>query len=462
LLFILLAFVGFWYFLMSGGAELIVSEETTVITEPLKSDGKTVDFFQAIQKMTEPDIQADENGFRDVVLAFGRGIFEIDINNAGWQYLAMCETLGIDPLTPPVFLLENLRPDAIHFNDEGLNAVQAAIAKQHYFVPPVRRNEGDLVFSSQPLAAYSFHVPLTSQFQQRAMSRFSRENNLAGAWKDILTSIRLYRFVTIQAVWRNVLNGGKIDEMLATPVDEVVATLSQWTPEQLEQAMRDLESLPNWQDQQTTLTVIQFMLLDLISATNDLDGLRVNLPGEVREMMDVFRIIAFDWNLVAKELNREFRAYGKLMEQATGKSLDEQFELLRLRQPEETSATDIFRNQEKLNAKMQGLVQELIEVEGPAVLVASGRSKLTGAFAGNLLVSWAAGELYRLQLMEESRCQALRLALALERYHREHQKYPDSLDELRLKAMPMNVSLEYEKQDNGYRIQNKVMLLERP
>ena len=66
----------------------------------------------------------------------------------------------------------------------------------------------------------------------------------------------------------------------------------------------------------------------------------------------------------------------------------------------------------------------------------------------------AAGEMYRLQLIEESRCQALRLAFALEQFHREHSQYPHSLEPLRLPPMTWDMHLQYERQGEGYRIWN--------
>jgi hypothetical protein len=255
------------------------------------------------------------------------------------------------------------------------------------------------------------------------------------------------------------------EEWLLTPVDEVMATLPKWTPEQLEQAIKDLESLPNWQDWKTTLTIIQYTLLDLISVTNDLEGWCNSLPIEVQEMAKLLRVLAFDWNLVAKELNSEIKAYGELMKQAEEENLDEQFEMLRLRQPGVPNVELRMGNPEEMQIWMLSLMRDdFRKWEDLPVnpLFTLGRSKMTGMLAGHLLVTWAAGELYRLQLMEESRCQALRFALALERYHRENQKYPDSLEELPLKEMSMNVHLEYEKQGEGYRIQNKVFSLEKP
>jgi len=440
----------------------MVSEETTVITEPLKSDGKTVDFFRAIQTMTEPEIPANENGFRDIVLGYGEAVFEADVNrrDSRKDYLAMCTHLGIDPQTPPelsVSSTHNAASDIHRWLDQvgkGLDVIQTAVAKPHYFVPMIRQSEKDLVLMSQPFAVYEFHGELSDALQTRAQFLLLSKKTAEG-WNDILASIRLFRYVTIYQAWLEAITSG--ETQLLSPVIDVSPACEHWTPEQLSQAIKDLESLPNWQDRKTALTILQYTLLDIISATNDLDGLSRSLPREVREMADVLRVIAFDWNLVAKELNHEINAYGELLERAEGKRLDDQFDMLHLRQLGERQR-DMALNKDVLPE----FVRDHIESGGSLdILFTSGRSKLTGALAGKILVSWAAGELYRIQLMEETRCQALRLVLALELYHRENQKYPDSLEELHLKAMPVNMYLEYGKQGEGYRLMNKVFQLEK-
>ena len=458
LLLIFLLLVGCYYCCFTGGTPLEVSPETSVITEPLKSDGKTVDFHQAIQKLIEPEIiQANENGFRDVLLAFGQAMFEND-----WQYRKTCEHFGIDPQTPPQFALENPRRANVRFDNESLNAVQAAVAKPHYSIPLVRRNESDLVLTSLPAAVQKFHEQLKSAFRDRAAARFKEGDNVAEAWKDILTAVRLARFVVLRPTYQSAHLDALDDESRLTPVADIIAVLPKWTPEQLEQAVKDLESLPNWKDRQTTLQIMQFICLDLLSATDDFGNLaaRLGLQKEDRDVLMALQIIAFDWNLVAKAMNSEFKAYGELIDQAEGKSLEEQFELLSLRQPGERH--DLHPNEERLQEKIEELLLDRIETgEGWNILFTPVRSKLTGALAGRLFVSWAAGEMYRLQLMEEAHCQALRLAFALELYRREHQTYPDSLEELRLNPMTPNIDFEYEKFGERYRLYNKAFQLEK-
>ena len=455
LILIILGLVAFYYSIVSGGVPLVVSEETTIITEPMKSDGETVDFHQAIQEMVQPNVQPDENGFMVVWRGYGREILDsIDREGIRRQYLVMCEQFGIDPQAPPTWSLPRWTPaDPERWLTEvgkGLDAVQSATAGTHYFVPLVRDSEKDLVVMSLPFAMYAFHEKLSDALHQRAKIRLESDDT-AGAWKDILASLRLFRHVTVNQAWLTELNGGD-SESLLTPVSEIVGTLPQWTTEQLEQAIKDLESLPNWQDRQTMLRMLQFMMLDTLSVTNDFPGLGsrlgVEFPGEDLWTLQALQRIGFDWNLVAKEINHEMKSYGELLEKVADDRLEEQFAALQLRPMQKS-----FRMPDQAEWQ-EFAVNHSRRIEDNPFL-APGRSRLIGAMMG-YLGTRVAGEMYRLQLIEDSRIQALRLALALEQFCRENSHYPDSLVELDLQP---KMQLQYERQGNGYRIWNLVFQL---
>ena len=437
LILIALGVAAVYYSIFTGGAPLVVSPETTVIVEPLKPDG-TVDFHQAIQTMIEPEVQPDENGFMTVWRGYGREIYDsIDREELRQQYLGMCDRFGVNPLTPPTWADANA----------GLDAVQIAAVQPHYFIPAARVNETDLVIASQPIAIYAFHEKLSDSFRQRAHARFTA-NDPAGAWRDILTSMRLFRRVTINQAWLKELSG-KNSEALLTPVAEIIGTLPEWTPQQLEQAIKDLESVPDWQDRQTMLTTIQFIMLDTLSATNDLsrldNRLHIDLPAEIRNMLHILQHVGFDWNLVAKELNTEMKVYGELLERVSKDRLEEQFNVLMLRLVGETYRMPNENEWQEFAAEHFGKT-------GENPFLARGWSRTIGAMIA-YLGNKAAGEMVRLQLIEDSRCQALRLALALEQFRRAENRYPDSSAEL---DQQPGMDLQYEKQENGYRVWNAV------
>jgi len=393
---------------------------------------------------------------------YGREILVlIDREDVRQQYHAMCDAVGIDLLAPPAWSLPSWTSETterwLADVEKGLDAVQAAAAKPHYFVPLVRQSEKDLVVRSQPLAIYAFHEQLSDALRLRAQIRFDseKEKEIGSAWQDYLTSIRLFRLVTVNQAWVKILSNRETESLL-TPVSDIIHTLPQWTPEQLEQAIKDLEALPPWQDRQTTLTTTQYMLLDSLSVTNDLPGLGgrlgMELPTETQDMLRMVSHVGFDWNLVAKELNREINVYSDLLEKISGSTLETQFDQLRLRPMGEPHRLPT-------EEELQQFMTDHFNRTGEIPLVASGRSKLIGAMLGHL-GTLATGEMYRLQLMEDSRCQALRLALALERFRQEKERYPDSLVELGLPPMTPDMHLQYEKQGLGYRVQNMVFELD--
>jgi len=452
-----------WYCIVSGGAELVVSPETTIITEPLKPDGKTVDFHEAVQSILRQDVPPDGNGFRDVLTGYGPEVFAGDPRGI-LPYRTVCGEWGIDPETPAVYFLVPFEPNNFEqwlaLVGEGLDAVHVAAAKPHYFVPLVRESNNDFVIASQPFAVYDFHERLSQALMARAEVRFDSQD-IDGAWQDILTAARLFRRVTVNQKWLRALSNNR-DESLSLPVVGIVNTLPQWTPEQLEQAVKDLETLPAWQDRQTTLTILHYQLLDVLSSMHALprthNRFLDNLPSEARDMIAMLDFISFDWNTVAKELNGAIKTYGGLLEKQAGNNLDEQLEALRL---SEMGKPLHMMDQQEMTQFLTIQMEESGDFSWNP-LFTSGRSKLAG-FGAGVLVTWAAREMYRLQFEEESRVQTLRLALALERYRRENREYPDSLDVLILQPMVPDMLLEYRKQENGgYQIQNSVFEMRFP
>ena len=430
-----------YYSIFTGGAPLVVSPETTIIVGPLKPDG-TVDFHQAIQTMVEPDVQPDENGFMTVWRGYGREIYDsIDRATLRQPYLGMCDRFGIDPLAPPTWADENA----------GLDAVQIAAAQPHYFIPAARVNDTDLVIASQPIAIYAFHEQLADSLRQRASLRFDADDT-TGAWNDMLTASRLFRRVTVNQAWLKKLSSKESESQL-TPVDSIIKTLPKWTPQQLEQGVKDLESLPDWQDRKTMFTTIQFMMLDTLSVTNDFsrlgERLHMDLPEDIYNMLHILQYVGFDWNLVAKELNTKMQAYEALLQRVEGDSLEEQLKQLRLHPVGEAYR---MPGEPDWEQEWQGFMEEHFRETGENPLRARGWSKTIGAMLGEL-GNMSAGEMVRLQLIEESRCQALRLALTLEQFRRAENRYPDSLAELDVQP---SMNLQYEKQGNGYRIWNAV------
>lgn len=127
-----LGFIGFNLF--GESVPLSISPETTIITEPLKSDGKTIDYHQAIQDMIKPERAPNDNGFRDLLIGFGTQVFDFRFYDDPEQtYRLMCEELDIDSEVPPTFSLPQKKAnDLVRWVEAvspGLDAVQTALTK---------------------------------------------------------------------------------------------------------------------------------------------------------------------------------------------------------------------------------------------------------------------------------------------------------------------------------------------
>lgn len=66
------AAIALWFGAISGTVTLEISEKTTVCTEPLTSDGKGVDYHEAVGNLlAPPEMKTDENGYRIIVRRLG-------------------------------------------------------------------------------------------------------------------------------------------------------------------------------------------------------------------------------------------------------------------------------------------------------------------------------------------------------------------------------------------------------
>jgi len=89
---LLLVTVASFAFFAIGGAALEISEETTYITSPLKSDGRQVDYFVAWEQETYPEaIATDENGYRLIVQHLGASP-----GSTPAHFAEVCQKLGLD------------------------------------------------------------------------------------------------------------------------------------------------------------------------------------------------------------------------------------------------------------------------------------------------------------------------------------------------------------------------------
>lgn len=499
LIFLLALIVGGFlvYNICLKGSPLQVSPETTVITEPLKSDGKNVDFFKVVVDISEPKIPAEENGFKNVLEAYGKQIFESQFGvQRDWPYEETCRHFGLDPTAlkptsvfedaPEQFVRKTPKADEkpkadenaedakdemsplddsdaraegyaesfVHLADTpwtveerptmkewlekvspGLDIVQQAGLKEHYFIPMVRRNDKEVCLATISQDAFQFHIRLSQGIRIRAMNRLAT-GETEKAWKDILASLRIYRQVLAGADFVSGLEEQTVNTALNRELVETVVRHDRWTPELLTQAIADMEKLPKWPENKDFIRVFQFLLLDAVSSTGDMKNLLESFsPEQVDD--DAARaagIVGFNWNLVAKKMNEQFADLEGKVDGKTFKEILETF-------GDDPQA----RLEAEMHARFSGRPGDVIF----KLLTVGGRSEFTGDIVGRIM-TLLAGRIIVEEIHEEIHCRLLHAALALEKHKLQKKNYPDSLEALDLKEFEPSISIQYEKTGTGY------------
>ncbi len=341
---------------------LRISKETTYITEPLKSDGKQVDYFAAIRQATRPGNAAtDENGYRLIVRHLGKGP-----EAEPWYFARICEELGLDASTlrpdmpyqqADVFLgayvnsdrfdeslFEQLPPDDEAPHDEfspppappsregvqwmlhekvyrpwtldelpmmaewleqngpALDLIGRAVRKPTFYIPIVRQSEDELL--------WALLLPEIHRMRSFARGLSARANyrigtgDIDGAIDDIVTCKRLGRHVGHGATLIDLLVGtaveGIADAGIAGSLDHPP------TKEQLKRLLAEIDELPAAAKIEKRAAFERFYALDIIQSrshgTESLDdwhSLDWDPPA-------ILAKLSIDWNVVARRFNELF------------------------------------------------------------------------------------------------------------------------------------------------------------
>ena len=327
------------------GASLRVSEETTYITEPLKSDGKRVDYFAAWEQETyPPNIATEENGYRLIVQHLGNapeapphhaaeirrklGLpeeLEPDMNYQDpedfWQaYLdsdecdeAMLVRL-IDevPCNDPQGELRDriYRPWTsqdlpamekwLRKNNAAIDIISEAVRKPVFRIPMARTNEDD-----QLLALLLPELQQTRAFARGLSVRANHRigtGDIDGAIEDIVACRRL---------GRQIGPGGSLIHMLVGIACEGIAcsigiagSLEHLpTKDQLQRLAANLEVLPPPAAVDEAMRFERYTALDIVQ---DLSMGKV--PLNDWETLSQGPSWLVDWNVVAKRINEYYDA----------------------------------------------------------------------------------------------------------------------------------------------------------
>ncbi len=329
---------------------LRVSKETTYITEPLKSDGKQVDYFAALQEATYPaNIATDENGYRLIAKHLGKGFEGTPVH-----FAAVCKELGLDAHTirpdvtymdPSHFitvyskseefdesLLEQFRPEErsslnlVHMLDNRLTRPWT-LDDLPMMAAWLEENGSALDLMAQAVRKPTFHIPMARQSEDellmgllipglwntRLFSRglVARSNyriatgDIDGALDDLVTCKRLGRHLAQGATLVDLVVGIRT-ERDARAVGIAGSLDHPPTKEQLERLLDEMDKLPSAALMQQRSRLERFFVLDGIQAIShgreslgDSGLVGWNPPPIVSKLAR----LRIDWNVVARRFN---------------------------------------------------------------------------------------------------------------------------------------------------------------
>lgn len=457
------------------GKPLEISEETTVLTEPLKSDGKVVDYFAVLQeKQRELAPPKEENAFVLFCERFGPDVLENPRKSAPpWMWDALCKELDVEPNAEDRLSCGDLRADLIpeprvfmpeltlvgdtnrnffeelqkfsqyeaktHWlfasdwteeetakmkdwfdaNAKALDTAVEALGRKSFSVPRVRENENTPLGDTVPDLSVFFQN-IADGLYCRSLYRLHTAD-ADGAWEDLRSLLRLDRrfsgyntFVTRSPLSiERLFSSGKCSEEL---LKKILADLE------------DEDRFPRFQKhREAWLTWSRYFILDgIASADKDKTAfvqryLGNALPAQGQAVLVVF---GYDWNLVAKTFNETADLYEVLggPKVAEGQRAVEE-ELFKVLEDKVAAKTD---NEE-----------EFLQVLGDR----GRRSRWLGEVLAHQYSLAVTGTLIR-QLSQWEELVGFHAQAALELYKKRNGRYPETLETLVpdiLPAVPTSV-----------------------
>ncbi|MGL6227459.1 MAG: DUF1559 domain-containing protein [Thermoguttaceae bacterium] len=280
---------------------LRISKETTYVTGPLKSDGRLVDYFRAMEESVYPkEMKTDDNGYRLLVEAFGDWDNDGSFRNSEQtedenqkqrereQYrLQLYEKLGLDPNVPPTmdipkdtWLIDNFfekraatmegedeksgvwtqyfklsekpwtleeYPDMqewVEVVDQPLDVIAQAVRKPTFCPPWLRRNENEPMFQAltETLDTIQSCRSFARTFNTRSNYRLGT-GDIDGAIDDKISALRLGRHIGHHGMLIDYLVGLAIEGISVYMPVEYFAE-QPLSSEQWEKLQREMDALP--------------------------------------------------------------------------------------------------------------------------------------------------------------------------------------------------------------------------
>jgi hypothetical protein len=494
---ILLTVLGYFCFVPS---RLIISPETTLITSPLKKDG-TPDYFAAYSEWNNERLRnPEDNGLRMMIAAVGPILLEQAFlmetvpwnelptheNSKDWYkryWLPLCSAMSIDPEKKPRFeypdfhkFIKQLRgekstneevqdlwkqlmdntwtveeyPDAAQWLEKvspvldlaGIAARKPNWACYRQSVEPTNLMATVILPDAQ---ASRTHV---RNLKIRINERVGR-GDIDGAWYDTMTIFRLGR----HQLGEPFIVCHLIDAAFEGYGFEAVQKILQYgkpNAEQLKRFAEEFDQLPkrNLLDANSILFFEKQMAFDALFHLSSPDVEQAYEISRERESATTWRqatirsvtyrtalSLPFDRNIAARQLSKRFIP----VEAA-------------IREPNPKKRRGLLQAEERIRLDENLYGKRLI-----ATPLIRYRSRWVGDFAYRVASS-AFFTYYIAMDRIQARCDLIRMAIALERYQREHARYPESLDQLVPKwidEIPLDIftsrdTITYRRTENGY------------
>jgi hypothetical protein len=324
--------------------------------------------------------------------------------------------------------------------DSGLDVVQKSAMEEIYSVPMVRRNENELAIMSIPQAIIT-NAKLVRGLQVRAMLRVG-SGEIDKAWNDLFASIQLQHKLTNKGIQ---VFDNRSDNIKLQIIKTFAESASKCTPEQLNKAIADLESIPQNTNRENLLLTIQYILLDMFSVAGDskqfvesISGQTIDSPAseQLKNMAGLMELCGFNWNIVAKRLNESATSHKTTINDTDTEKI--------LNTTANNAKQEIDKFAHSLSAKIKHKMSNLFTV--------TGRSEVTGILVGDAVTEFEK-YIFKQILNNEVRYRLLQTAFAIELYKSENKQYPESLDQLKLNPPKISaLKTNYKITDKGYKI----------
>lgn len=483
-----------------SGVRLRVSPETTLLTEPLKKDGKSIDYFTVVETAREQNRPVEQNGFRTVLQFYGKNAvlygFLSQSSGFDWHYDELCKELNVDPMIPPrgkLVLPDSFLPveeeesvqikaDDEHFPqaeeleaalssekqrlavasrpwtleefpkmknwlaamNEGLDTVCTAVLgdgqKEHYYrVPFIRRNENEYCFFAYPVGIPLFHRNLIEALQIRAMYRLGtkKPEDVNLAWRDILTQLHLTR---------------REETAFNSSVTGAVMGFRHFTSMLFKDLLDNLSNLENVTTAQLEQWIQDVEMLpqftDREKQLKEFQYFVLDAVGAAHSLKEAVEKWGNDFSSQSFGVLGTIGFDSNILAKHINAGFAEFQTRLEAAKDYET-LTELLSpdaNDADLKRELQKQ-QEALKANVLGWATVSGRSVNAGILAGKLFPKMFEGVLGR-QLLAETNGEVLRLVLLLQKYKQEKGTYPETLESLNRK--PSNIPSQYQKTDKGY------------